>query len=81
MQRLFAANEGLQRRVQRIFEFDDLTPTDIARVMRLQVAKAQQATGEDGGTSASSCSRSINSEDRGFAMAPVQGQAPLAGFR
>ncbi|CAI5469529.1 unnamed protein product [Closterium sp. Yama58-4] len=43
MKRVFAVNEGFQRRVSRVFVFDDLSPLDIAQVMLL---KMKQAAGE-----------------------------------
>ncbi|CAI5470399.1 unnamed protein product [Closterium sp. Yama58-4] len=43
MKRVFAVNEGFQRRVSRVFVFDDLSPLDIAQVMLL---KMKQVAGE-----------------------------------
>ncbi|CAI5499129.1 unnamed protein product [Closterium sp. Naga37s-1] len=43
MKRVFAVNEGFQRRVSRVFVFDDLSPLDIAQVLLL---KMKQAAGE-----------------------------------
>lgn len=37
MRRVFDANEGLCRRVARCFEFEDLSCSDIARVMMLKM--------------------------------------------
>ena len=42
MQRVFAVNEGFRRRVQRVFVFDDLSPSDIAQVMTIKMREAQE---------------------------------------
>ncbi|CAI5511473.1 unnamed protein product [Closterium sp. Naga37s-1] len=41
MQRVFEANEGFKRRVTKCFTFDDLSPSEIARVMLLKMGYGQ----------------------------------------
>ncbi|CAI7791669.1 unnamed protein product [Closterium sp. NIES-54] len=93
MKRVFAVNEGFQRRVSRVFVFDDLSPLDIAQVILL---KMKQAAGEatsgdesDGDCAISSSSSSGSGSDHGAGASgssnsdysEASQQSPLAGFR
>ncbi|CAI5511233.1 unnamed protein product [Closterium sp. Naga37s-1] len=93
MKRVFAVNEGFQRRVSRVFVFDDLSPLDIAQVILL---KMKQAAGEatsgdesDGDCAICSSSSSGSGSDHGAGASgssnsdysEASRQSPLAGFR
>ncbi|CAI5954867.1 unnamed protein product [Closterium sp. NIES-65] len=92
MKRVFAVNEGFQRRVSRVFVFDDLSPLDIAQVMLLKMKQAAgEATNgdESDGDCAISSSSSGSGRDYGAGASGSSNsdfseagqQSPLAGFR
>lgn len=74
---MFDANEGLRRRVARCFEFEDLSCSDIARVMMLKMERPKTEEGSRSGCDSDVKPRSVT----GTVCGVPHAEDPLQGFR